>query len=71
MRVGVEQCECEGAAVARVVSQVSAKRVQSLLVLNSGIRDLGALESAVGQLRMTFGGAKLYPDLASKATAMA
>ena len=37
----------------------------------AGIRDLGALESAVAQPRMTFGGQDLYPDLVAKATAMA
>jgi len=35
-----------------------------------GIRDLGALESAVAQPRMTFGGKDLYPSLAEKATAL-
>lgn len=35
-----------------------------------GVRDLAALESAVAQPRMTFGGADLYPDLPSKAAAL-
>lgn len=35
-----------------------------------GLRDLGALESAIAQPRMTFGGKDLYPDLVSKATAL-
>lgn len=35
-----------------------------------GIRDLGALESAVAQPRMSFGGEDLYPDLAEKAAAL-
>ena len=35
-----------------------------------GIRDLGALESAVAQPRMTFGGADLYPTLIEKASAL-
>jgi len=35
-----------------------------------GIRDLGALESAVAQPRMTFGGAELYPNLVEKASAL-
>lgn len=35
-----------------------------------GIRDLGALESAVGQPRMTFGGADLYPTVVEKAAAL-
>lgn len=34
------------------------------------LRDLGALESAVAQPRMTFGGDDLYRDLASKAAAL-
>ena len=33
----------------------------------SGLRDLGALESAVAQPRMTFGGDDLYPSLDEKA----
>jgi death on curing protein len=36
----------------------------------SGIRDLGALESAVAQPFVTFGGADLYPDLTTKASAL-
>jgi death-on-curing protein len=36
-----------------------------------GLRDLGALESAVAQPRMTFDSEDLYADLASKATALA
>ncbi len=35
-----------------------------------GLRDLGALESAVAQPRATFGGADLYPTLAAKAAAL-
>ncbi|HAG83132.1 MAG TPA: type II toxin-antitoxin system death-on-curing family toxin [Cyanobacteria bacterium UBA12227] len=35
-----------------------------------GVRDLGALESALGQPRMTFGGEDLYPTLADKAAAL-
>jgi death-on-curing protein len=36
-----------------------------------GLRDLGALESAAAQPRMTFSGEDLYPDLPAKATALA
>jgi death-on-curing protein len=36
----------------------------------AGLRDLGALESAVAQPRAMFGGADLYPDLAAKAAAL-
>ncbi len=35
-----------------------------------GIRDLGALESAVAQPRMTFGGEELYPTVVEKAAAL-
>lgn len=37
----------------------------------AGIRDLGALESALSQPRMTFGGLDLYPTLTDKASALA
>lgn len=36
-----------------------------------GIRDLGALESALAQPHMTFGGEELYPTLVDKASAIA
>lgn len=35
-----------------------------------GLRDLAALQSAVAQPRMTFGGVDLYPDLITKAAAL-
>lgn len=35
-----------------------------------GVRDRGALESAVARPRATFGGEDLYPDLAAKAGAL-
>ena len=37
---------------------------------SAGVRDLGALESAVAQPRMTFGGEDLYPGLAEQAAAL-
>ena len=37
---------------------------------SSGLRDHGALESAVAQPETSFGGEELYPDLASKAAAL-
>lgn len=37
---------------------------------STGVRDLGALQSAIAQPRMTFGGQDLYPTLESKATAL-
>lgn len=36
-----------------------------------GIRNLGALESALAQPRMTFGGEDLYPSVVEKAAALA
>ena len=36
----------------------------------SGIRDLGALESAIAQPRASFGGIDLYPTLVEKAAAL-
>jgi death-on-curing protein len=35
-----------------------------------GVHSLAALESAVAQPRMTFGGLELYPTLAEKAAAL-
>jgi death on curing protein len=35
-----------------------------------GIRDVGLLESAITQPRMTFGGEELYPSLLAKAVAL-
>lgn len=37
---------------------------------SSGLRDLNALESALAQPRMTFGGDDLYPTLVDKAAAL-
>ena len=37
---------------------------------SSGLRDRGALESAVAQPEASFGGQDLYPDLASKTAAL-
>ena len=49
-------------------------RLHGLLIAASGgshgIRDLGALESAVAQPHMTFGGEDLYPSLIEKASAL-
>jgi death-on-curing protein len=36
----------------------------------SGVRDLGAIESAVAQPHAAFGGQDLYPDLVAKAAAL-
>ena len=37
---------------------------------STGLRDLGGLESAIAQPRMTFGGQDLYPTLIEKAAAL-
>ena len=37
---------------------------------STGIRDLGALESALAQPRQSFAGQDLYPDITSKASAL-
>jgi death-on-curing protein len=37
---------------------------------SAGIRDVGALESALGQPQMTFDGEELYPTLVEKASAL-
>jgi death-on-curing protein len=48
--------------------------LHSLLIAQSGggsgLRDRGALESAVAQPEASFSGEELYPDLASKAAAL-
>jgi death on curing protein len=36
----------------------------------SGVRDFGALESAIAQPRMMFGGEDLYPTIVEKAAAL-
>ena len=36
----------------------------------AGVTNLGALESAVAQPRMTFGGQELYPTIVEKASAL-
>ncbi len=37
---------------------------------SAGLRDQSGLESALAQPRMTFGGVDLYPDIATKASAL-
>jgi death on curing protein len=37
---------------------------------SGGIRDMGALESAIIQPRMTFGGTELYPTIIEKASSL-
>lgn len=46
------------------------KRVMEQSGGGVGIRDLGGLESAVAQPRMTFNGKELYPTIVEKASAL-
>jgi death-on-curing protein len=59
----------------RYLSLQEVISLHSLLITqsggSSGLRDRGALESAVAQPEASFGGQDLYPDLASKAAALA
>jgi death on curing protein len=58
----------------RYLSLQEVISLHSLLIAqsggSSGLRDRGALESAVAQPETSFGGQELYPDLASKAAAL-
>jgi len=58
----------------RYLSLQEVITLHSLLIAQSGgasgLRDEGALESAVAQPEASFGGEELYPDLASKAAAL-
>ena len=58
----------------RYLSLQEVITLHSLLIAQSGgasgLRDEGALESAVAQPEASFGGQELYPDLASKAAAL-
>ncbi len=58
----------------RYLSIAEVLELQRILIEQTGgshgLRDLGALESALAQPRMTFGGTDLYPTLAEKATAL-
>ncbi len=58
----------------RYLSIAEVLELQRMLIEQTGgshgLRDLGALESALAQPRMTFGGTDLYPTLAEKATAL-
>jgi len=63
------------APVLRYLSLAEVLELHRRITAASGgataLRDLGALESAVAQPRASFAGEDLYPDLASKATALA
>jgi death-on-curing protein len=58
----------------RYLSLQEVISLHSLLIAqsggSSGLRDRGAVESAVAQPEASFGGNDLYPDLASKAAAL-
>ena len=48
----------------------SHRRVVAQSGGSAGVRDAGAVESAVAQPTMTFGGQELYPELIEKAAAL-
>ena len=58
----------------RYLSVAEVLRLHRELIRQSGgaagLRDLGALESAVAQAASTFGDQELYPELAAKAAAL-
>ncbi len=58
----------------RYLSLAEVLKLHGLIIAKSGgsvgLRDLGMLESALGQPRQTFGGEDLYPSLTSKAAAL-
>ncbi len=58
----------------RYLTLVEVLELHEAVVASSGgargIRDIGALESAVSQPRLTFGQADLYPDIISKAATL-
>ena len=58
----------------RYLSLAEVLKLHGLVIAESGgpdgLRDLGMLESALGQPRQTFGGEDLYPSLPSKAAAL-
>lgn len=58
----------------RYLSIAEVLELQHMLIKQTGgaqgLRDLGALESALAQPRMTFGGEDLYPTLPQKAAAL-
>jgi death-on-curing protein len=58
----------------RYLSLIEVLELHEAVIASSGgahgIRDIGALESAVSQPRLTFDQADLYPDIISKAAAL-
>ena len=58
----------------RYLSLAEVLKLHGMIIADSGgsdgLRDLGMLESALGQPRQTFDGEDLYPSLPSKAAAL-
>jgi len=58
----------------RYLTLAEVLRLHELIIAQTGgsdgLRDLGLLESALGQPRQSFGGEDLYPTLAAKAAAL-
>lgn len=58
----------------RYLTLAEVLRLHELIIVRTGgsdgLRDLGLLESALGQPRQSFGGEDLYPTLAAKAGAL-
>jgi death on curing protein len=58
----------------RYVTLVEILQLHEAIIISTGgalgIRDMGALESAVSQPRLTFDQADLYPDIISKTAAL-
>lgn len=59
----------------RYLTVEEVKRLHALVIKlfggSDGLRDLAALESAVGQPQASFGGEDLYPEVEQKAAALA
>jgi death-on-curing protein len=58
----------------RYLSLIEVLELHEAVIASSGgaggLRDIGALESAISQPRLTFDQADLYPDIVSKAAAL-
>lgn len=58
----------------KYLTSIQVIKLQTSIIKQSGgshgIRDRGAIDSAVSQPKATFGSADLYPDITSKATAL-
>lgn len=58
----------------RYLSLAEVLKLHDLIIAETGgshgLRDLGLLESALGQPQQTFGGEDLYPSLAAKASTL-